>query len=485
MQKLPQKPARRDSRGINSLLGMGWFLFFLASSNVLGQTTVPFPSTSPLPSTNPNPPPSYTSPPTYPAAPGATGFSTSVPSSVTSPYSSTPYNPYAPSFRDSTAPVTGLPPGTIPLGSAPPGAYPPSAFSTGTYPPGAYPPGAYPGGIPPSVFGAPTYPPAYPPGVYPNSQPPVLYPGTTGANPSMYGYPPGAYPPPNNWWTSTTTAVQTQAQQTIRLCQGARFRTTYLPGTTNFSDPGPTDLGNLDFEGSLVFACPRFFGSTQPLYIIPSYAQTLWDGPSTPGADLPGNAFGGFLDLSWETDPAQTFGVELGVRVGVFSAFDAISNESIRVPVKALGRLRLTPNSTARLGVYYLDRNKIKLLPAGGVLWVPNPDTRWDIFFPEPKLSHYLTTHGTRDVWWYITGYYGGGAWTIEDINGGDDRIDINDIRVLVGFECGRNDLLRQGFRTCFFEVGYAFDRELVFVNNPVGDLSLGESLVFRAGFGY
>jgi len=175
----------------------------------------------------------------------------------------------------------------------------------------------------------------------------------------------------------------------------------------------------------------------------------------------------------------------LGVRVGVFSAFDAISSESIRVPAKALGRLRLTPNATARLGAYYLDRNKVKILPAGGILWVPNPDTRWDLFFPEPKLSHYLTTHGTKDVWWYITGYYGGGAWTIEDTAGGDDRIDINDIRVLVGFECGQNDLLRQGFRNYFFEVGYSFDRELVFVNNPVGTLSLGESLVFRAGFGY
>ena len=447
--------------------------FALHSRAILGQASVPFPSTSPAPS--------------YPASPGATGFSTSIPPPTAAPppaptynpfpatpytgvpYTGTPYsaNPYAPAFRDSTAPMSGVPPGTIPLGPAPTAANPT--------------------GLPPSVFGAP----AYPSSVYPNSQPPVLYPGAPAPNPySFYGYPPGsyppgAYPPGTNWWTSTTTAVQTQAQQTIRLCQGARFRTTYLPGTTNFSDPTATDLGSLDFETSLVFACPRFFGSSQPLYLIPSYTQTLWDGPSLPGADLPGNAFGGFLDMSWETDPAQTFGAELGVRVGVFSAFDAISSESIRVPVKALGRLRLTPNATARLGVYYLDRNKVKLLPAGGVLWVPNPDTRWDIFFPEPKLSHYLTTHGTKDVWWYVTAYYGGGAWTIEDPSGADDRIDINDIRVLVGFECGRNDLLRQGFRNYFVEFGYAFDRELVFVNNPVGTVNLGESLVFRAGFGY
>lgn len=486
-QPIASEPVCADPNGYRSVA------FWLVSSLILlcgdsfGQTSVPFPSTSPPPSypvspgatgfTTPAPPP------TYPTSPGATGFATPAPpptftpspapSALTpsptfnpyapAPAAASPYsaNPYAPAFRDSTAPMAGLPPGSIPLGPAPAGSYP------------------Y--GMPPSAFAAP----AYPSSVYPNSQPPVMFPGTPPNPYSFYGYPPGPYPPSNNWWTTTTTAVQTQAEQTIRLCQGARFRTTYLPGTTNFSNPGPTDFGSTDFEFSLVFACPRFFGSSQPLYFIPSYTQTLWDGPSAPGADLPGNAFGGFMDMSWETDPAQTFGAELGVRVGVFSSFDAISSESIRVPVKALGRLRLTPNSTARLGVYYLDRNKIKLLPAGGILWVPNPDTRWDIFFPEPKLAHYLTTHGNKDVWWYITGYYGGGAWTIEDPSGADDRIDINDIRVMVGFECGRNDLLRQGFRNYFFEVGYAFERELVFVNNPVGELPLGESLVFRAGFGY
>ncbi len=438
-------------------------------SPALGQTTVPFPSTSPIPSS---------SPPTYPTAPTTTYPPNTYPpptfpttTSPTTVYPTTTYppstvNPYAPSFRDSTAPVPqGYPPGTIPLGPAPTGMAP-----TGTYP--------Y--GMPPSTFGSPVYPSS----VYPNSQPPVMYPGTTAPNP-YFGYPPGTYPPPNNWWTTTTMAVQTQAQETIRLCQGARFRTTYLPGTTDFSSPGLDDLESTDFETSLVFACPKFLGCSQPLYLIPSYTQTLWGGPTNPGVDVPGNAFGAFLDATWETDPAQTFGAELGVRVGVFSSFDAISSQSVRVPVKALGRLRLTPNSTARLGVYYIDRWDVKLLPALGVLWVPNPDTRWDIFFPEPKLSHYLTTHGNKDVWWYVTGYYGGGAWTIEYPDGADDRMDINDIRVLVGFECGQNELLRQGFRSYFFEIGYAFDRQLLFVNNPQNNIDLGESLVFRAGFGY
>lgn len=272
----------------------------------------------------------------------------------------------------------------------------------------------------------------------------------------------------------------------MRFCQGVRFRYTYVPGNTNFGGVSENEIESHDFETSMVFAIPKFLGCSQPWYLMPSYVQHLWAGPKVPGSDLPGSAFSAFLDSTWETDPLQTFGAELGWRVGVHSAFDAISTESIRLQGKAIGKLRMTPNSTLRAGVYYIDRNKIKLLPAGGILWVPNQDTRWDLFFPEPKLSHYLTTFGNKDVWWYLTGYYGGGAWTIKQVDDDTtDEIDINDIRVLVGFEHGRNDLLRQGFRSCFMEFGYVFNRELLYRNRSTANLDLEDSLIFRAGFGY
>jgi len=363
----------------------------------------------------------------------------------------------------------------------PVGTVPGMPTTTGTFP--GYPMGTAPTGM-------------YPPSVYPNTQPPVMYPGT-GSVPNPYaanpyavnpytGYPPaGGYPPNPNWWTSTTTAVQTQAQQTIRLCQGFRFRYTYVPGNSSFDEPENAELASNDFEGSFVFACPKFLGCSQPLFLMPAYAQHLWDGPTVPGTDVPGSAFSAFLDSSWETDPMQTWGGELGLRIGVFSDFNAVNSDSLRYQGKAIAKLRLTPNSTARGGVYYIDRIKVKMLPAFGVLWVPNPDTRWDLFFPEPKLSHYLTTHGDKDVWWYLTAHYGGGSWTVEQVDGSDDEMDINDVRVLLGFECGKSDLLRQGFRTSFFEVGYVFDRELVYRFRPSSDIALNDSLVFRMGFGY
>ena len=191
------------------------------------------------------------------------------------------------------------------------------------------------------------------------------------------------------------------------------------------------------------------------------------------------------MDFGLDSDPQKTLGFELGVRVGIFSAFDAVNSESVRYPVKALGRLRLTPTSTFRAGVFYIDRNRIKLLPAVGLLCLPNQDTRFDLFFPEPKLSHYVSTLGKSDVWWYLSGYYGGGAWTIKHPDGSNDDIDINDIRVMLGLEFGKSEQIRQGFRLGFIEGGYAFNRELLYRVQSSGNLDLEDSFVLRAGFAY
>ena len=470
----------------------GCVFFALAPAYCWGQTAQ-------LPSTT------YPSPgnPYVPAAPGAFP-----PSGYPVPNYGTPtlqtgtsFDPYAPGFRPSTAPVPTYPnwnwnnlfnfgaPLSVPYGQPP--TYPtgaPIAFSN-----------PYTGQpVMPTGAGANPYgQPVYPSTVYPNSTPNVLFPGTGAAapmnsqwsyqnQPNPYGYP--GYPPTTNWssgWETTGNSINVATNQVIRLCQGPRFRHTWLPGSDNFGSPGPNALQSNDTDVSLVFAIPSFFGSTRPLYLIPSYTQTLWEGPTSPDFAMPSSAFAGFLDTGWETDPMKTFGVELGLRVGVFADFDAINNDSVRIQGKAMGRLRLTTTSTGRAGVFYLDRNKIKLLPAFGILWAPNQDTRFDIFFPEPKLAHYLSTVGNSDMWWYLTGYYGGGNWTIRQPDGTNDQVDINDIRIMMGLEFGRSDQIRQGLRVGFVEGGYAFNRELSYRVLPIGDVDLENSFVLRAGFAY
>lgn len=350
----------------------------------------------------------------------------------------------------------------------------------------------------------PTLPNSYPSSVYPNATPPALFPnGYNAGPPSAYGAYPGSFPnsggqgsllpssffDSNNWrlgngWYNGSNMngplTNGQIPLTSRFFVAPRVRHTWISG-----DDHANTLGINDSDISLLFQIPRFLGSTQPLYIVPSFSSHLWDGPKGPVADLPGAAYSAFLDFGWETDPLRTFGTELGVRVGIFSDYNTFNGDSLRILGKALGRVRLTPTSTARLGVFWTDRNRIKLIPAGGILWVPNADTRFDIFFPEPKLSHYLATFGKSDMWWYASGYFGGGAWTITRKNGEEDNIDIQDMRVVLGLEWGRNELLRQGHRFAFFEGGYVFNRKVIYRIRPQDSLDIDDSFMLRAGLIY
>ena len=340
------------------------------------------------------------------------------------------------------------------------GAQPPPIFGSGSLLGNNAPIGAG------SGFGSTIYPQSGLPG-----GPSTLFPGGLFGN-SLGG---------NSWWGSAS-------QTAFRPVQGLRFRHTYIYGGDSRDD-----LSTNDTDVSLPFAWPNFLGSTRPIFIVPSFSVHLWDGPSSiTGADLPGSAYSAFLDFGWQTDPNQMFGLELGTRVGSFAEFGVWNSKSFRIMGKGLVSFRLTPYSTIKGGVYYLDRNRYKLLPAGGLLWQPNPYTRFDIFFPQPKIARYWRTVGTRDVWGYLSGDIGGGNWAIKRASTRQtDSVDINDIRVMAGLEWGLTDLIRVGRRTGFIEIGYVFDRELrydkTFVDSSRGRrrLSLDDGILFRAGIGY
>jgi len=172
------------------------------------------------------------------------------------------------------------------------------------------------------------------------------------------------------------------------------------------------------------------------------------------------------------------------VRPGIFTDFETLNTHSLRIMGQGLFRVQTTPTTAVRAGVMYIDRNDLKLLPAFGLLWTPNPQTRFDVYFPHPKLAQHLTTLANHDLWWYIAGEYGGGAWTVErELL--SDRIDINDIRLMLGLEWGQAALLQQGRRTGFVEIGWVTAREVVYVATPDQTSKLSDSWMVRAGWNY
>jgi hypothetical protein len=281
---------------------------------------------------------------------------------------------------------------------------------------------------------------------------------------------------PNGTWGSNPNAQPFDYNETLRLIQDVRLTETYVG---NGDDGKPTDLSINDIVSAVTFAFPNFLGSGQPIFMSPTFGLHLWDGPSGMPADLPANAYSVFLDTQYATDPSQQLGAEFGYRFGIYSDFNTMNSHSFRIQGLALGTLKITPTMTLKLGVMYLDRNDIKILPAGGILWQPSPQVRFDFFFPQPKLASYLTTVNNKEVWWYFAGEYGGGAWTIHRTANFSDRIDINDIRVSIGLETQG-----KGFNL-FGELGYVFDRRVVYVVNPAESFNPGNAFMARLGFSF
>jgi hypothetical protein len=442
---------------------------------------------------------------------GSTPAFTSPPVGV-SPYNSSlgaaPQSPSTFSLQPGTAvPLNTIPPtGGVPLGSAP-SAGPIVPGTVGTpvpfdpYSSSPYGSGFWPSGT--GIFGSPTAQPTLttPGWTTPGSAPAVGAPGTTPFMPpsspfvnpspgtltspppygaSPYGNPaatqtPGSIYPGGLWSNNPGGQPYYDWDQAVRVLQDLRLRHTYLVGGDD-----PTDLGINDTEVAVTMTLPNFLWSQQPLFISPAFALHLWDGPVGPPYDLPPSAYSAYLDFQWTSDPNLQLGIELGARVGVYTDFDTMNTDSLRLQGVALGRARLTPTLTFKLGAMYLDRNKVKILPAGGFVWQPSSQVRFDILFPNPKLTQYITTVGTSELWWYVAGEYGGGAWTIERADGSSDRIDINDIRVMLGLEW----MSQRGFGG-FVEAGFVFEREVIYVVDPSDSFDPDDTFMVRAGISF
>ena len=249
---------------------------------------------------------------------------------------------------------------------------------------------------------------------------------------------------------------------------------------------GNNKLGVTETNIAATLAVPILYEQA-PLLITPGFSFDFFQGPvSMPpvNADLPPTTYSAYIDVAWRPRilPSITpwLTADLGVRTGIYTDFHAVNDHSIRVLGRGLALATVTEQVQLVLGVVYFDRVLVKILPAGGVIWTPNPDARYEIFFPSPKLARRWTTVRTTDLWYFIAGEYGGGSWTVRRANGTDDQVDYNDIRVSIGLESFANSGLHG-----IFDVGYVFDRALVYRSGDPSRFYPSDTIMLRAGLYY
>jgi len=260
-----------------------------------------------------------------------------------------------------------------------------------------------------------------------------------------------------------------------RLLQQIDVENTWLAGGNSDDDLG---IDRLELDATLGF--PIFNNPNTPLLVTPGFAFNWLSGPGGTKADLPPVLYDAYLDFAWFPELSDWFSVDLGFRTGVWSDFHEVNSHSVRFLGRAVGVMKFNPKFDFRLGVWYLDRNDVRLLPVVGALWRPSPD--WDIYavFPNPKIRRRFYNLGSSQWWWYVAGEYGGGRWTIRRKNGAGDNIDINDLRLNLGFEWETQSQLRG-----HAEVGYVWDRKILYTKNPPASFGLTDTVMVRVGFDF
>jgi len=226
-------------------------------------------------------------------------------------------------------------------------------------------------------------------------------------------------------------------------------------------------------EVSSTFAWPVFGNIDTPVLLTPGFVFNSFEDSIL--APFPGEVYEAYLDASWFPRVNEWFSAELGFRTGVWTDFEKVNSDSVRFLGRGLAAVRITPNAEVLAGVVYLDRRRIKLLPAGGVRWRPTPDVEVNAVFPNPLVRRRLRTAGVTDWWVFVAGEYGGGSWTHE-MSPAEQGFDYNDLRVSLGLQFETQTKI-----TGSFEVGYVFDREFYFSAAGIVP-EFDDTLMLRAG---
>ena len=266
-----------------------------------------------------------------------------------------------------------------------------------------------------------------------------------------------------------------------RFLQEIRLDYVWIPGTAS------NEFGVNDADLTAEFAIPFLHNLQTPLLITPGFTSHWWNGP-VGAAHLPARAYDAYLNAAWNPEFSRVVSAELAFRVGVYSDYKKVVNESIRYQGYGYGMIAVSPSFQVKAGAIYLDRNRYKLFPAGGVVWTPNDDVRFEILFPNPKLAMRLPGYSTTEWWLYARGEYGGGAWMVQDLGVGPFPVDYNDMRVAVGLDFltvrGLNGLVEAGI-TLEREIFYPTDPFMI-VPGPGGYTFYPDPTVFvRGGLAY
>jgi hypothetical protein len=247
--------------------------------------------------------------------------------------------------------------------------------------------------------------------------------------------------------------------------------TTYLP---RFGDDS-AGFEDTEVYGVFALPCPT---TDCPMLIEPGTDFWVVDAPHF---DLPATLHDDYLEFHWLGKLSERFTADLMVTPGWHSDYhNPNGSQAFRVEAHGVGVWAWSPQLKIALGVAYWDRINVRLIPAGGIIWAPNDDCRFELITPKPRITYRIDCGECFERWAYIAGEFGGGEWAIEQRGGVENILDYSDYRVMIGIEHKSLNLSLNGFA----EIGYVFGRQVQYQKN-LPDQNLPSTMMARIGLSY
>jgi hypothetical protein len=228
----------------------------------------------------------------------------------------------------------------------------------------------------------------------------------------------------------------------------------------------------LELYTSVAFPWPSL---ERPLIVTPGFNTRFLEAPDFAG--IPGTVYDAYLQAMWLPQWSDHWGGIFAVNTGVYSDFNKVTDESLRVSGRALLRWDMYPDELQWVfGIVYLNRNDVRILPAVGLIWSPEDHIRHELIFPRPRTAWRLGFEpGQWEDWFYLAGEFGGDTWLVER-HGELDQMTMRDYRLMMGVERKRDG--GGGMRA---EVGYVFSRRVEFERSGY-DYRPDDTVMLRLG---
>ena len=284
--------------------------------------------------------------------------------------------------------------------------------------------------------------------------------------------PPQADLPPPGYRQPRTLDGLAQKPFTIDWVYFGKADASITPaGSVKMSELGASYQRRLPIRDSCMFTLRPFMG------------VTFLSMPQIQGASTPDQLYRLAIDLQLDHQFAfnENFGISLGITPGIWTDFAKTSGEDFRLPARVLGTYKVYEGLFIAAGVDYTDNFYRNILPAGGVIWIPNETFRVELVYPRSRVvyrqSSYLQIYGLFER--------GGDTYNVStQFNNADydEDLQYKDYRVMLGVQFDYFD--RVGL---FGEVGWAFDRLYRFSGTdpttlPARTVGVDSALVLRVG---